>query len=55
MAVSEQSYSTTENPGYPNTHEAQENDIKPNLQNIIDAFKEETNKSFKEIEENTSK
>ena len=36
--------------GYSNTSESQENDIKSNLLNMIVAFKEETNKSLKNIQ-----
>jgi len=55
MSTSEDSYtpSTTVSPGYPNTREAQENDFKSNLTKMIQSFKEEINKSFKEIQENT--
>ena len=35
--------------GYPNTPEAQENDLKSNRIKIVDAFTEEMNKSLKEI------
>lgn len=47
MALSEQSYSNTTSPGYPNINEAQENDLKSNLIKITDAFKEAVNKSLK--------
>lgn len=53
MAPSEHSYLTTATPGYPNTTQAQENDLKSNLIMIIDTFKEEINKSFKEIQQST--
>jgi hypothetical protein len=46
IAPSEQSYPTTECPGYPNTSEARENVIKPNLLKMIDVFKKEINKAF---------
>jgi hypothetical protein len=40
MVLSEQSYPTTVNSGYPNKSEAQENDLKSNLINIVDTVKE---------------
>jgi hypothetical protein len=49
----EHSYLTTATPGYPNTTQAQENDLKSNLIMIIDTFKEKINKSFKEIQQST--
>ena len=55
MATPEPSYPTTASPGYFSIVEAQENDFKSNLVKVIDAFKEEMNKSFKEIQENTIK
>jgi hypothetical protein len=42
-------------PGYPNTTEAQENGLKSNRIRMAEAFKEEMNKSLKEIQENTVK
>ena len=48
-------YSTIASSGYPNTIKAQENDLKSNLMNMIDAFKEEINKCLKEIQESTIK
>ena len=42
-------------PGYPNTHGTQENDLKSNLMKMIETFKEEMNKSLKEIQENMIK
>ena len=39
---------TTASPGYPN-------DLKSNLLKMIETFKEEMNKSLKEIQENTIK
>ena len=53
MTPLEPSYPTTASPGYFSIVEAQENDFKSNLVKVIDAFKEEMNKSFKEIQENT--
>jgi hypothetical protein len=55
VTPSEHSYPTTASPGYPNRPEAQENDLKSNLIKMIEAFKEEMNKSLKEIQENTIK
>lgn len=49
MAPPEHSYTTTASPGYPNTTEAEENDVKANLIKIIETFKEEMNKSRNEI------
>lgn len=55
MAHSEQRDPTTTTPGYDNTTEAQESDLKFYLIKMIDAFKEEMNKSPKEIQENNIK
>lgn len=52
MAPPEPRYHTTVAPGYSNTGEAQENNLKSNLMKTIEALKEEINKSFKEIQEN---
>ena len=49
------SYPSTTNPGYPNETEAQEEDFQFNLIRMIDSFKEDMNKSHKEIHENTFK
>lgn len=46
---------TIASPEYYNTAKAQENNPKSNLVKIIEAFKEEINKSFKEIQKNTYK
>ena len=54
-APKELNYVTTASPGHPNTAEAQENDLQSNLIKMIEAFKEETNKSLKEIQENIIK
>ena len=51
MASPECSYHTTAGTGNPNTTKAQENDLKSNLIKMIEAFKEEVNKSLKEIQE----
>ena len=55
MTPSKHSYPTTASLRYPNTAEAQENDLKSNLIKMIEAFKEEINKSRKEIHENAIK
>ena len=55
MEPPELSYPMTASPGYPNTLEAQENDLKSNLRKIIVTFKGEMNKSLKGIQENTVK
>ena len=55
MTPSEHSSPTTASPRYPYTPEALENDLKSKLIKILEAFKEETNKSLKEIQENTIK
>jgi hypothetical protein len=49
MTPSKHSYPTTASLRYPNTAEAQENDIKSNLIKMIEAFKDEINKPLKEI------
>ena len=54
MAPSEPSYPTT-NHGFPNETEAQEEDLKSNLIKMIEAFREDMNKSLKEIQKNTFK
>ena len=41
---SELSYATTASLGYPNTTEAQENDLKSNLIKMMEVFKEERSK-----------
>ena len=40
---------------YPNTPEQQNYDFKSHLMKMIEALKEEINKPFKEIQENTNK
>lgn len=55
MIPSEHKYPIIANPGYPNTTKEQGNDLKSNLVKMIEAFKEEMYKSFKEIQENTIK
>ena len=57
MTTTEPSFPTTVSPGYSNTVEAQEDDLKskPMKMKMIEALKEEMNKFLKEIQENTSK
>ena len=43
---------TTSSPGYPNTAEAQENDLKSNLMKMIEDLGEEILKILKETQEN---
>jgi hypothetical protein len=52
---SEPSTPTTVNPGYPNTPEKQESDLKSNLLMLVEDFKKGINNSLKEIQENTVK
>ena len=53
MASSKPSSPTTANPGYPNTLEKQDLDLKSHLMILIDNFEKDINNSLKEIEENT--
>ena len=55
MAPPEPSSLTVAIPAYPNTPKAQEKGLKLNLIKMIEDFKEETNKSLKEIQKNTFK
>jgi hypothetical protein len=55
MIPSEHSSSATASAGYPNTIKAQENDLKSSLIKMLKAFKEEMDKSIKEIQENIIK
>nr|AAL79523.1 age-related protein [Mus musculus] len=55
MIPSDHRYPSTANPGYPNTTRAQENDLKSNLIKMIETFREEANKSLKDIQENAIK
>ena len=50
MASLEHSYPTTASPGYSTRTEVQDNDAKLILVKMTEAFKEETNKSLKEIQ-----
>ena len=47
MASLEPSYLTTASPGYPNTAETQEDDLKFKLIRMIEAVEEEMNKPLK--------
>jgi gas vesicle protein len=53
--ASEPSSPTTVNPGYPNTLEKQDSDLKSYLMEMIEDFKKDINLSLKEIQENTAK
>jgi hypothetical protein len=55
MAIPEPSYPTTASSPCSNTTEAQEKNFKSSLIKMVGFFKEEMNKSFKEIQENTVK
>jgi hypothetical protein len=55
MTYSEYIYHTTTSPGYHNTIETQENEPESNFIKTIESFKEERNKSLKEIHENTNR
>jgi hypothetical protein len=54
-ASSEPSTLTTESPGYPNTHEKQDSDLKSYLMMLVGDFKKGINNCLKEIQENTAK
>jgi F0F1-type ATP synthase membrane subunit b/b' len=49
------SYPAKTKPRYPNESENKEKELKSNLTKMIEAFKEDINKSLKEIQENTFK
>ena len=55
LASSEPSSATTVNPGYPNTPEKQDYDLKSHLMMTIEKFKKDINISLKEIQDNTGK
>lgn len=55
MVPPEPRYPATANPGYMNTVEAQQSDLKYNLMKSRKALKEEINKLLKEIQANTIK
>jgi hypothetical protein len=54
-ASSEPSMLTTASPGYPNTPEKQDLDLKSYLMMVVEDFKKGINNSLKEIKENTAK
>jgi hypothetical protein len=54
-ASSEPSTPTTMSPGYPNTPEKQDSDLKSYLMMLVEDFKEDINNSLKEIQKNTDK
>jgi hypothetical protein len=55
LASSEPSSPTTASPGYPNTPEKQDFDLKSHLIIVIQDFEKDINNSLKEIQENTGK
>ena len=55
MASSETSSPNTASPGYSNTTEKQDSDLKSNLMMMIEDFKKDVNNSLKEIQEYTGK
>jgi hypothetical protein len=55
MASSEPSSSTTVSPGYHNTPEKQDSDLKSHLMMMIEDIKKDITNSLKEIEQNTGK
>jgi hypothetical protein len=55
LTSSESSTPTTASPGYPNTPEKQDLDLKQYLMMLVEDFKNAINNSFKEIQENMAK
>jgi gas vesicle protein len=55
LASSEPSSPTIASPGYSNTSEKQDLDLKSHLMKMIEDFKKDINNSLKEIQENTGK
>jgi SMC interacting uncharacterized protein involved in chromosome segregation len=55
LASSEPSSPTTASPGYPNTPEKQDSDLKSHLMMMIENFKKDINNSLKGTQENTAK
>ena len=55
MPPPEPSYPTAANSECSSTVEAQENQLKTNFMKMIEVFKEDMNKSLKEIQENRNK
>ena len=54
-ASSEPSMPTTMSPGYPNTPEKQDSDLKSYLMMVVEDFKKGINNSLKEIKQNNAK
>ena len=52
---SEPSTPTSASPGYPNTPEKQDSDLKSYLMMLVEDIKKDFNNSLKEIQENTAK
>ena len=55
LTSSEPSSPTTVNPGYPNTPEKQDSDLKSHLMMMVEDFKKDIYDSLKETQENTGK
>jgi hypothetical protein len=55
FSSSEPSTPPTVSPGYPNTPEKQDSDLKSYLMMLVEDFKKGINNSLKEIQENTAK
>jgi hypothetical protein len=55
LASSEPSSPTTVNPGYHNTTERQDSDLKSHLMMMTEESKKDINNPLKEIQENTGK
>jgi hypothetical protein len=55
LASSKPSSPTTTSPGYPNTPEKQDSNLKSYLMMMIEDFKKDINNSLKEIQENRGK
>ena len=55
LASSEPSSPTTASPGYLNTPEKQDSDLKSHLMMMIEEFKKDVNNSLEEIQESTGK
>ena len=54
MAASEPNSPTTASPGYPNTPEKQDLDLKSHLMMLLEDYKKDIKKSLEEIQENMS-
>ena len=55
MASLEPSSPNIESPGYPNTSEKQDSDLKLHLMMMVEDFKKDIDNSLKEVQENTGK